>query len=110
LNDYNKKFPINVKPLAVRDNTIKQLFNNRPKPDDGKTYEIQCRSIRHKKVYINQYGQVSACYVHAEFEQDYFAEEEFDYSDILKFKFPDCFLCEKRTRTFIEKMGLDFVC
>jgi organic radical activating enzyme len=109
LNDYAKKFPVNVKPLAVRDKTIKQLFLNRPKPDDGKTYEIQCRSLEQKKVYINQYGQVSACYVHAEFEQDYFAED-FDYSDILKFKFPDCFLCEKRTRTFIEKMGLDFVC
>jgi MoaA/NifB/PqqE/SkfB family radical SAM enzyme len=109
LNDYSKKFPVNVKPLAVRDNTIKQLFLNRPKPDDDKTYEIQCRSLEQKKVYINQYGQVSACYVHAEFEQDYFAED-FDYSDILKFKFPDCFLCEKRTRTFIEKLGLDFVC
>lgn len=110
LNDYNKKFPINVRPMTTRDLTIKQLFKNRPEPNDGKTYDIQCRSLEQKKVYINQYGQVSACYVHAEFEQDYFAEEDFDYSDILSFKFPDCFLCEKRTRTFIEKMGLDFVC
>jgi hypothetical protein len=110
LNEYNKSFPINVKPLPVRDKTIKELFKNRPKPDDGKKYEIQCRSLEQKKVYINQYGQVSACYVHAEFEKDYFLEENFDYSDILEFKYPDCFLCEKRTRTFIEKMGLDFVC
>ena len=110
LNDYNKAFPINVRPLTTRDQTIKQLFKNRPMPNDGKTYDIQCRSLEQKKVYINQYGQVSACYVHAEFEKDYFAEEDFDYSDILKFNYPDCFLCEKRTRTFIEKMGLDFVC
>lgn len=71
---------------------------------------MMCKSLENKKVYINQYGQVSACYVHAEFEQDYFQNEEFDYSDILAFKFPDCFACEKHTRTLIDKMGLDFVC
>ena len=91
---------------------IKLLFKNRPKPNDGKKYSINCRSMEQKKVYINQWGQVSACYVHAENEKDYFPinVEEYDYSDILSFKFQDCFLCEKRTRTFIDKMGLDFVC
>jgi hypothetical protein len=109
-NNYNVSFPGDIKPIVLRDNTIKQLYKNRPKPDDGKTYEIQCRSLAHKKVYINQFGQVSACYTHAEFEQDYFEGEDFDYSHILAFKYPDCFLCEKRTSTFIEKMGLKFVC
>lgn len=110
LNVYNKEVEIGVQPLANREKTIKLLFKNRPRPDDNKTYEIRCRSFEQKKVYINQFGQISACYVHAENEQDYFPNEEFDYSDILSFKFPDCFLCEKRTRTFIDKMGLDFVC
>ncbi len=110
VNLHNKEIEIGVNPMKVRDLTIKKLFENRPKPDDDKKYEIQCRSLREKKVYINQWGQVSACYIHAEFEQDYFLNEEFDYSDILSFKYPDCFLCEKRTRTFIDKMGLDFVC
>lgn len=111
INEYNKPFPINVKPMAIRDKTIKQLFKNRPLVGDGKKYDIQCRSLEQKKIYINQYGQASACYTHAEFEQDYFtAEGDMDYSDILEFNYPDCFLCEKRTRTFIEKMGLDFVC
>jgi wyosine [tRNA(Phe)-imidazoG37] synthetase (radical SAM superfamily) len=111
VNVYNREVELGVKPLANRDNTIKLLFKNRPRPDDGKKYTIQCRSIKHKKVYINQYGQVSACYVHAENEQDYFAEQDFfDYSDILSFKYPDCFLCERRTQTFIDKMGLDFLC
>jgi hypothetical protein len=109
-NNYNVSFPGDIKPIVLRDNTIKQLYKNRPKPDDGKTYEIQCRSLTHKKVYINQFGQVSACYTHAEFEQDYFEGKDFDYSHILAFKYPDCFLCEKRTSTFIEKMGLKFVC
>lgn len=111
INVYNKEVEVGIQPMETREKTIKLLFKNRPTPDDGKQYEIQCRSIRHKKVYINQWGQVSACYTHAENEQDYFpAEGDFDYSDILNFKFPDCFLCEKRTRTFIDKMGLDFVC
>ena len=110
VNVYNKEVEIGVKPIKVRDLTIKKLFDNRPKPNDGKNYEIQCRSLQQKKVYINQWGQVSACYTHAENEQDYFQNEEFDYSDILSFNYPDCFLCEKRTRTFIDKMGLDFVC
>jgi wyosine [tRNA(Phe)-imidazoG37] synthetase (radical SAM superfamily) len=110
VNVYNKEVELGIKPTKVRDLTIKKLFQNRPKPNDGKSYEIQCRSLQQKKVYINQWGQVSACYTHAENEQDYFQNEEFDYSDILSFNYPDCFLCEKRTRTFIDKMGLDFVC
>lgn len=110
INIYNKEVEVGIKPIENRDKTIKLLFKNRPKPDDGKKYDIKCRSFDQKKVYINQWGQISACYTHAENEQDYFLNEEFDYSDILSFKYPDCFLCEKRTRTFIDKMGLDFVC
>ena len=111
LTQYNKEFSLDIKPVDLRDNAIRQLFAARPKPNDGKKYEIQCRSFLEKKVYINQQGQVSACYTHAENEQDYFpAEGEFDYSDILSFKYPDCFLCEKRTRCLIDKTGLKFVC
>jgi hypothetical protein len=110
LNIHNKPIEQGVTPLDIRDKTIKQLFKNRPQPDDGKQYEIQCKSLKDKKLYINQFGQVSACYTHAEFEQDYFEGNAMDYGDILKFKYPDCFLCEKRTQTFINKMGLDFVC
>jgi sulfatase maturation enzyme AslB (radical SAM superfamily) len=111
INEYNQNVAEGIRPLDIRDQTIKSLFNNRPMPNDGKKYEICCRSVKHKKVYINQWGQVSACYTHAENEKDYFPESNtFDYSDILDFKYPDCFLCEKRTATFIDKMGLDFVC
>lgn len=110
-NDHVEVVEDGVQPIEIRDLTIKTLFDNRPRPDDGKKYEIRCNSIRDKKLYINQYGQVSACYIHAENEQDYFSEgSTMDYGDILEFKYPDCFLCENRTKTFIEKMGLDFVC
>lgn len=110
INEYNIDFDDDIRPRASRDKLIKQLFRGRPRPNDGQKYEIKCKSIQEKKVYINQYGQVSACYIHAEFEKDYFEGEVFDYGDILDFKYKDCFLCEKRTKTFIEKMGLDFVC
>lgn len=96
-----------VKPEDIRDRTIKWLFDNRPK---GKC-EIQCKSLEDKKVYINQAGKISACYIHYEFEpQDLFSGEEFDYTDILDFKYSDCFLCEKSTRYKIDKFNLDFVC
>jgi wyosine [tRNA(Phe)-imidazoG37] synthetase (radical SAM superfamily) len=110
LTDYNVDFDDDIRPRDSRDKLIKQLFKGRPKPDDGKDYTINCKSLQERKVYINQYGQVSACYIHAEFEEDYFEGDVFDYGDILDFKYKDCFLCEKRTKGFIEKMGLDFVC
>ena len=108
LNKYNKAVPIGVSPRPTRDKMIKVLFDRRPVPGDDVT--IRCKSLDNKKVYINQYGKVSACYTHAEFEQDYFEGSEFDYTDILSFKYPDCFLCESKTRTLIEKTGMDFVC
>ena len=109
-NEHNKEVPQGVQPIFFRDKLIKQLYATRPTPTDGKKYEITCKSLMEKKVYINQWGQVSACYVHAENEQDYFEGDVFDYGDILDFKFPDCFACEKRTRNLIVKMGLDFIC
>lgn len=108
LNDHKLIVPDGVAPLPTRDKMIKMIFKNRPTPGDQVT--INCRSLENKKVYINQFGQISACYIHAEFEQDYFDCDDFDYADILSFKFSDCFLCEKQTRTIIEKTGLDFVC
>lgn len=108
LNDHKLIVPDGVAPLPKRDKMIKMIFKNRPTPGDQVT--INCRSLENKKVYINQFGQISACYIHAEFEQDYFDCDDFDYADILSFKFSDCFLCEKQTRTIIEKTGLDFVC
>jgi MoaA/NifB/PqqE/SkfB family radical SAM enzyme len=106
INDKFIEVPEGVEPLPIRDKLIKQIFKNRP--DSG---EIHCKSLEDKKIFIDQFGNISACYIHREFEpQDIFTGDEFDYSDILDFKYKDCFLCEKRTRHFIEKMGLDFVC
>jgi MoaA/NifB/PqqE/SkfB family radical SAM enzyme len=106
INDKFIKVPEGVKPLPTRDKIIKQLFKN--PPENG---IIQCKSLEDKKIFIDQFGNISACYIHREFEpEDIFDGDEFDYSNILDFKYKDCFLCEKRTRMFIDKMGLDFVC
>jgi len=106
LNDKVKEVPDGVKPLENRDKIIKSLFKNPPKCG-----EIACKSLEDKKVFIDQFGNISACYIHKEFEpQHVFEGESFDYSSILAFNYKDCFLCEKRTRSLIEKMGLDFVC
>lgn len=106
LTDYVVKFSTDIKPSLQRDGTIKQLYKIRPKPNDGKTYDIQCKSLSLKTLYMNQFGQVAPCYIHAEFEQKYFTGDNLDYTNILNFNYPDCFLCEKRTRMFIDKLGL----
>jgi len=107
-NNYNNEFEVDIKPLDSREHAINTLFDQRPKPGDDVC--IQCLSIERKKVYIDQYGRVSACYTHAENEDDWFEDDNMDYTDILDFKYEDCFLCERKTRLFIDKLGLDFVC
>jgi len=96
-----------VRPLETRDRLIKWIFNNRCQ----KKCEIQCKSIEDRKIYIDQTGRISACYTHFEYHpENIFKGDDFDYTDILNFKYDNCFLCERKTKMFIEKMGLDFVC
>lgn len=103
--DFIDNFPTNVLPREFRDKAIKNLYKVRPTP--GKpNCEIDCISLREKTLYMNQFGQISACSVHAEYEQDYFEGNEFDYKDILDFKYPSCYMCEKKISKFIEKFEL----
>jgi MoaA/NifB/PqqE/SkfB family radical SAM enzyme len=100
-----------VKPEDVRDRTIKWMYDNRPRPDDGKRYEMKCKSLVDKKIYIDQMGRMSACYVHYEYEPAHtFDGDTFDYAPILNFEFKDCWACESKCRYMIEKLGVDFVC
>lgn len=100
-----------VHPEDTRDRTIKWMYENRPTPDDGKQYEMKCKSLTDRKIYIDQKGRVSACYVHYEYEpQHTFEGDVFDYGPILNFEFKDCWACEKRCRFLIEKLGVDFIC
>ena len=112
VNEYIRTFDKDIiKPENERERAITSLFNIRPKPDDGKKYEIKCMSLRDSKIYIDQFGRISPCYGHAEFAgPGHFSGEVFDYNEVLSFKFHDCFKCERRIQKFIEVMELDFVC
>jgi len=106
-NDMERNYDEDIRPLETRDKTIKWIFDN--KPSEG---EIKCKSLEDKKIYISQDGKISACYIHYEYEPNHTFNilKNFDYSEILDFKFESCFLCEKKTKFKIDKMGLDFVC
>lgn len=112
INEYIKNFDKeNIRPEDERERTINSLFNIRPRPDDGKKYEIKCESLRDKKVYVDQFGRISPCYGHAEFAgPGHFSGDEFNYSEVLSFKFHDCFKCEKRIQKLTQVMGIEFVC
>ena len=85
------------------------MFKRKPSPGDD--VEINCKSYQDKKLYIDQKGKVSACYVHYEYEPEHtFEGEEYDYTSIFNFEFKDCWACEKKCRYLIEKLGVDFLC
>ena len=106
---YNEKVKdpkIGIKPEDTRDRLIKWIFNN-----PSNTGVIKCKSIEDKKIYIDQNGKISACYIHYEYNPEHvFDGDRFNYEGILNFKYDKCMLCEEKTRYKIEKLGLDFVC
>lgn len=112
VNEYIRAFDKTIiRPEGERKRGIDAIFNIKPRPDDGKKYEIKCMSLRDKKVYVDQFGRISPCYSHAEHAgPGHFTGSDFDYSQVLNFEFHDCFKCEKRIQRFIDEMGLDFVC
>lgn len=100
-----------VEPEETRDKTIKWMYANRPTPEDDKQYDMRCKSLLDRKIYIDQSGRMSACYVHYEYEpQHTFDGDTFDYQPILDFEFKDCWACEKKCRYMIKKLGVEFVC
>lgn len=95
-----------TRPLIKRDKLIKWVFDT-----EVVDYDIQCTSIRNKKIYISQSGGLYPCYMHNEYcPQDTSFNDEFNYTDILNFKHKHCFICDKRVRTKIDALKLDFVC
>ena len=109
LNDKVEPPGDGVNPEENRDRLIKWMYKTRPEP--GAECEIQCKSLADKKLYIDQSGRMSACYVHYEYEpQHVFDGDTFDYTPILNFEFKDCWACEKRCKYLIEKLGIEFVC
>ena len=121
LVEYQVQPDNDVAPLPKRANAIKTIFKFRPKPEDNKPIEIQCKANISRKLFINQFGQIHHCYILIEFPEskdDFLLNDPstltkdtlFDFTNVLNFKYPDCFQCSKNTKRLIEKSGLDFVC
>lgn len=109
-----------VRPVQKIDKAITSIFKHRPIPGKDKV-NIECKSMISKKLFMNQYGQLHHCYISAEFPEskdDFLLKDPstltkdtiFDFTNVLKFKYPDCFQCSTRTKKIIEKSGLDFIC
>jgi len=107
LNEKVVEVPEGVCPVEPRKSLIKQIFKNRPPQDEDAC--ILCNSLKNRKIHINADGSISPCYILAEFSNVKF-DDDFDYSAILNYEYPECFLCERRTKLFIRQMGLDFIC
>lgn len=108
-NEKEINYELDIKPEDIRERTINYLYQHKPVP--GSNEEIICKSIRDKKIYITQDGKLSACYVHHEYSnEDIFESEPFDYTNILNFKFEECWACTKKCSYLIEKLGVGFVC
>lgn len=107
LNDKMVEPAEDVRARSPRYELIERIFKNMPK--NTEKCEIQCKSLKQKKVHFNADGSISPCYILCEFSDVKF-DGTFDYTAILNYEYPECFLCEKRTKLFIARMGLDFIC
>ncbi len=118
-NVYNKPFSEDIKPIQDRKQKIDQIFkhgrniierrfNNQ---EEGK-YELKCKSFLQKRIYIDQFGKIYACYNIAEYypDQVFQPDQTLDFTEIHTFINDDCFKCEKSITNFIKVFDVDFVC
>jgi MoaA/NifB/PqqE/SkfB family radical SAM enzyme len=106
----NKKvYPTDIAPIEHRNDTINMIFDRAVSPSDNKKYKIDCKFFGEKKIFISASGQTYPCYTAMEHNNMEFVDG-YDYTDIFNFRYPDCFLCESKTRRLIDALGLDFVC
>jgi MoaA/NifB/PqqE/SkfB family radical SAM enzyme len=120
INEYNKNFDNDIIPVADRKLKIDTIFKRGETLLKKKSScTIDCKSFKQKRIYIDQFGKVFACYNLAEYYPDQFFIEEFDnaikkyyysFEDIFSFKNNDCFKCEKSIIKLMEIFDVDFVC
>ena len=107
LNEKIKTYSSDIMPHKKRDAEIKFIFDKR---NITKDITIECKSYNEKKIYIDQFGRISACYIHPEFENDYFNSDIFDYTDICNYKYPDCYLCSTYVKKMMKIFNMEFIC
>lgn len=110
LNDKIHKHDIEINPIKKRLAAIKYIFNKMPPKKTA--IQIQCKSFMHKKLYIDQFGNIYPCYINAEFEKHIIDEKSniFDYSKIFAYEYQDCYLCSSYVNDMIKRMKLEFIC
>ena len=111
LNDkIDNRYDKDIMPIKRRDAVIKHIFSQIPKINSQ--INIECKSYLQKKIYIDQFGKISPCYIHAEFEKDFFDQtaDKFNYSKIFDYCYADCFLCSQKVNKIIKDFNLEFIC
>ena len=117
-NNYNKEFSKDIQPAKDRKEKIDAIFRrghdiirNRLKPGYH-SYKLQCKSFQQKRIYIDQFGKVYACYNIAEYypDQVFNPNKDLDFTNIHTFVNDDCFKCEKSITNLIKVFNVDFVC
>lgn len=125
-NKYNKDFDKDIVPTPDRKAKIDAIFKrgsdiikNRLKPNVHNTlnplnhYQLKCKSFQQKRIYIDQFGKVYACYNIAEYYPNQtlkVVNHDYDFDQIHNFINDDCFKCEKSITNLIKVFNVDFVC
>ena len=121
LNEYNKSFSKDIYPNKTRAKAINTLFVKGEKLFENKEHkpvQISCISFEQKRIYIDQFGKIFACYNQAEYYPDSYikfsvepiSKNKLDFTSIKNFGYKDCLKCEKNIRKMIDVLELDFVC
>ena len=99
---FNERFKINDSDICMTDKL--KCFYNYIKTKNGQS-EIECRSLHDKFINIDNFGNISPCFLYKLYEKKPF--EDLDYSNIVKYKYDFCFECEKYIKQQMQKFGIE---
>jgi len=129
LTDFKNNFYLgkdDITPLEKRRLKIDKIFKVINNFKDTNKKNIHCKSLKYKKLHIDQFGNIFPCYMLMEFPESkdyYFYTEEdiikasventnliFNFKEVFDNNFKECNLCHKNIERYIKKNNLDFVC
>ena len=95
--------------VKVKSKPIKQPFYDKvfSMLETKKVFNIECESLRSKKVYIDQFGKEYPCYMIAEYMKDLHFNN-FSYDNVNDYFC--CKLCSRECRSLCDKYDLEFIC
>ena len=120
LTDFKKRFDKNIWPKDIINRKYNIVFKRFFKIKDFNTNSIICKSLKYKKLHIDQFGNMYPCYMLMEFLESRNVKIPpndincndvlFDFEDIHSKKFDECKFCERSVIKLIELQKLDFIC